>query len=211
MRRQSIPYHQWIVLDDGITSAPCTMGQTHIRLEDTRGKASLAKKLTYLMQHSEMIAGDYVAFIEDDDWYRANYLEVATQRCKEGYDIIGEGYALYYNVRSGGWLMHNNTAHASLCQTLISRKVFPELLKFTQTEDPFIDFYLWRDANSNLTRKVFLPTEYFPTLVGIKGMYPGYGIGHSSKMKHYDDTERNQLIALIGKADAALYSKYKNP
>lgn len=206
--RQSIPYHQWIVLDDGETPAKCTMGQTHLCFgEKTRGKQSLSRKLKLLMHRKEIIAGDALAFIEDDDWYSRNYLEVAAARLNEGHKIIGEGYAIYYNVRSSRWHRHGNDQHASLAQTVVHRDAFEDLAKVVEYDDcPFVDVRLWRDAAA--TRKVFLPEIDRPTLVGIKGIYSGYGIGHSRPLPNHD-ADREYFYYLVGREEGRIYDKYK--
>jgi hypothetical protein len=205
--RQTVPYHQWIVLDDGINPAPCTMGQTHLRFgEETRGKHSLSRKLKLLMKQADIITGDALAIIEDDDWYRSDYLAVAAKRLQEGFDIIGEGHAIYYNVRTLRWHFHTNEQHASLCQTVIRREAYGDLAKVVEKDDcPFIDVRLWRDSTAS--RKVFLPEPDKPTLVGIKGIYQGYGIGHSKPLPNYD-WDREYFRTLVGKEDAEIYSCY---
>jgi len=210
MERQSISYHQWIVLDDGVTPAKCTLGQTQLCFgEQTRGKHSLSRKLKLLMRQQEIITGDAIAFIEDDDWYSRNYLEVAAKRLQSdnGYGMIGEGRALYYNVRNSRWHLHTNDEHASLAQTVIHRCAFADLAKAVEhDDDPFIDVRLWR--NSNYTRKVFLPEPDRPTLVGIKGIYEGYGIGHSRPLPNKDKT-REYFYYLVGREEGRVYDKYK--
>lgn len=207
MKRQSITFHQWIVLDDGIVPATCTMGQTQLCFgEETRGKYSLSRKLKLLMRQQDLIVGDALAIIEDDDWYRADYLSTAVERLQQGYDIIGEGHALYYNVRSSRWHLHTNEQHASLCQTVIRRSAYADLAKAVENDDcPFIDVRLWRDTAGK--KNVFLPPTDKPTLLGIKGIYQGYGIGHSKPLPNYD-LDRSYFYKLIGKDDAKIYEHF---
>ena len=210
MKRQSIPYHQWIVLDDGRQPAELTLGQTHLCFGDaTRGKHSLSRKLKLLMRQREIITGDAIAFIEDDDWYSRDYLEVATKRLRQdgGYSMIGEGKALYYNVRNSRWHLHGNDQHASLAQTVLCRRAFDDLSKVVEhDDDPFVDVRLWRD--SKYARKVFLPEPDRPTLVGIKGIYQGYGIGHAKPLPNHD-TNREYFYHLVGREEGRIYDKYK--
>lgn len=210
MERQSIPYSQWIVLDDGNQPAKLTLGQTHLCFGDaTRGKHSLSRKLKLLMRQREIITGDAIAIIEDDDWYSRNYLEVAAKRLQEdsGYGMIGEGHALYYNVRNSRWHLHTNQEHASLAQTVIHRTAFDDLARVVENDDdPFIDVRLWRNAKH--TRKMFLPEPDRPTLVGIKGIYEGYGIGHSRPLPNHD-MDREYFYYLLGREEGRIYDKYK--
>lgn len=206
MARQTIPIHQWIVLDDGVNPAACSMGQLHLKFTDTRGKGSLSNKLARLMQRTELITGDALAIIEDDDWYSPNYLELAIQRFA-GYDMIGEGLALYYNVRRRWWHMHTNYAHASLCQTLIRRTAFPQFAKSVSVSNcPFIDTRIWADPNVK-SKHMYIPENGVPrTLVGIKGIYKGYGIGHDKPLPHQDPSYA-KLRELIG-VECDAYSGY---
>ena len=194
MARQTVSYFEWIVLDDGVTPAKCTMGQRHYRYDDTRGKGSLIGKLRKLMSESIPINGDAVAFIEDDDWYSPDYLEVAEKRF-EDYSVIGEGHAFYYNVRTRRWHQHDNAQHASLCQTLVRADAFPALKPMLDDSCPFLDIRIWRDMPAKYTKKLYIPGEK-KTLVGIKGIYQGYGIGHKHPLPNRDglmDKLRPQL------------------
>lgn len=205
MARQTVPIHQWIVLDDGVTPAKCTMGQRHMRFNDTRGKGSLANKLLKLMERSEVITGEAIAIIEDDDWYSKDYLEIATSRFKD-YDMIGEGLALYYNVRKKWWHMHTNYEHASLCQTLFRTTILPRFIKAVSNPCPFIDGRLWADKLIT-KKKLYIPENGVPrTLVGIKGIYTGYGIGHDKPLPHKDPSLA-KLKELVGD-DHSLYSPF---
>jgi len=202
MARQTIPYHQWIVLDDGLNPAKCTMGQIHLCYTKTRGKGSLANKLKLLLSDSSTITGDAIALIEDDDWYAPNYLELAASRF-EDYDMIGEGHALYYNVRRRWWHLHTNDRHASLCQTLIRRSGLEAFAACLNDPDPFIDVRLWK---TKLRSKLYLPEIDRHSLVGIKGLYPGYGIGHERPLPHLDP-QLSKLKKVIG-SESGVYAGY---
>lgn len=202
MKRQTVPYHQWIVLDDGLTPTNCTMGQTHLCYGGTRGRGSLANKLKLLFSDIGAITGDAVAIIEDDDWYAPNYLELAMSRFQD-YELIGEGYALYYNVRRRWWHMHTNKEHASLCQSLFTRSVFPAFRECLNDPCPFIDVRLWKLP---VKKKLYMPEADKHSLVGIKGLYPGYGIGHNRPLENLDP-QFAKIKKVIG-PEADHYAKY---
>lgn len=208
MSRQTVPIHQWIVLDDGVNPAKCTMGQVHMRFgDDTRGSYSLVRKIRALMKNPQIITGDAIAFIEDDDWYSKDYLQVAASRLGDYNDMIGEAYALYYNVRDSHWHLHTNDRHASFCQTVLKRSFFPELLRVVKDDsNPFIDVRLWGETDPSLKRTIYFPDPK-PTLVGIKGIYAGYGIGHTRRLANYDGGGW-KLRELIG-SDAQEYRKFR--
>lgn len=207
MARQTLAPFEWIVLDDGATPVQCTMGQRHYRFDDTRGKASLVLKLRKVIDGSIPVNGDVVAIIEDDDWYSPKYLEVAESRLSD-YEMVGEGNALYYNIRARRWYVHNNDRHASLCQTVFRPSLLPAMKPMVANTDPFLDWRLWFDLSPDHPKKVFLPeTHAQHTLVGIKGLYPGYGMGHKNIMPQ-PDLEMKKLISIIGAEDAKCYETY---
>lgn len=92
MQRQTRPPDQWIVVDDGeLDDTRVTCGQTLIRRhrQGTRpGDLLLANLRT--VWRSGVIAGDAVAFVEDDDWYGRDYLAVTVRRLEEGAPMVGQ-------------------------------------------------------------------------------------------------------------------------
>lgn len=189
VRRQSLRPVKWVVIDDGLTPTKCRAGQVHIYAPELRGTASLVNKLKAFVDDN-MLVGDAVAIIEDDDWYRPSYLETQAARLREGYEVAGEGCALYYNVAGRWWYSHTNVHHASLCQTVIKRSWLPALRSECGQENPFIDVRFW--ARTKDAGRVFMPGKNGPTTVGIKSMpgRVGYGMGHR--------TRHHQAVADLG-------------
>lgn len=212
MQRQSRPYDQWLVLDDGQVPTKCTLGQTHVQYNASfRGPGSLVTKLAHMIDN-KMVRGDVVAFIEDDDWYHLDYLGLAESRLRADFDMIGEGHALYYNVRYRWWYVHPNEEHASLCQTMLRTAVLPKMRKLLDDTSPFIDFRMW---NAIDRRKIYLPHQLH-TLVGIKSMpgRAGYGSGHRSPdgrdVGGVHDDDWIKLQELIG-TDVEFYKPFYVP
>lgn len=203
MRRQTIPIYQWIVLDDGKIPAICSMGQTHIYYNSTYGPQSLSKKINlFLKKDKNIISGEAVAFIEDDDWYSSFFLEKAISFIKD-FDMAGEGYAIYYNVRNRTWHNHHNRFHCSLAQTIIKTKKLNLIEKISANGNPFIDLGLWKEK---INKKIYLPTASNRTMVGIKGIYSGYSAGHAKPLPVKDQSMR-MLKSLIGN-DISFYKDY---
>jgi hypothetical protein len=208
MERQTVPYYDWIVLDDGEVPTVCTMGQAYIRCPEYRGRGSLVSKVLRVIE-SALPKGDALAFIEDDDYYAPDYLEAQSKRLASC-AVAGEGRAIYYNVAGRWWYAHQNMTHASLCQTVLRVEALPILLSVTRaSEDPFIDVRLWGAAKE--CGKVFDPDGH-PTLVGIKGMpgRSGYGCGHRHHAAAKQDPSLSHLKTLIGN-DASFYEPFYNP
>jgi|688.fasta_scaffold00095_14 hypothetical protein len=215
INRQTLPFHQWFVLDDGLTPADCASNQTQIFYSDTHGRLSLYKKLqSFFVNSSHLITGDLIAFIEDDDWYSPTYLEQAAQRIgNSNYEMIGEGHALYYNVRNRSWINYFNEGHASLCQTVIKKSVInsfiPHLSKLIESGTLNFCLDIWRE-NKDVNRKLFLPkSEESHNLIGIKGLYAGYQWHRSCFVQKNLDPNLVDLRRLIGE-DAENYMDYFN-
>lgn len=209
MRRQTRPIDQWIVVDDGSEPTRCTMGQTVIRLDaphNPNGHSFCAKFRAAI--NSGAIIGDSLAFIEDDDWYAADYLETLANKLGD-LDIAGESPALYYHVGQRGSWQHENMAHASLCQTAISRRLFPQLGHIAATGTRFIDLPLWQ--GSPVKRNLFRPVNGKRSCIGIKGMpgRAGLGAGHYAVEVYRPDHDLSFLRSLIGD-DADVYAPFAN-
>lgn len=204
MAKQTVKWHQWIVLDDGNVPTTCTMGQHYIYVPHLRGKGSMVGKLRLALL-GNIITGDSVVIIEDDDWYSSTWLAWCAEKMKT-FDLVGEGRNIYYNVRDRFWFIHNNMAHASLCATSMTRAVFPQLLRESGSLDPFIDVRLWQNFRGK--KRVF---ENRPALtVGIKAMPgpTGYGSGHGLISPGCSpDLEMKKLRDILGD-DAPSYAQF---
>lgn len=213
MARQTLQPVQWIVMDDGAVPTPCTMGQEYHHVPHMTGRSSLVEKIKWVLE-SNTIRGDALCFIEDDDWYAKDWLELCATNLASC-DVFGEGRAWYYNVQHRYWFAHGNLTHASLCATAIRKQVFPALLEEARrSKNPFIDVALW--GRRLLSRRVFDPqTVRRRRTVGIKSMpgRPGYGSGHSANgrdVSAVDDLELKLLAEQIGE-DAKDYAQYFKP
>ena len=223
--RQTFRDFEWIVLDDSKNPMVCTQGQTHIHTPETRAQGSLVCKMRNILQDKnargiyrdpgDLIRGDTVVMIEDDDWYAPNYLEKVVERIGDA-DLYGEGRAMYYNVMLRRWYPRANLDHCSLCATSFKRTVLPELYKQLWTIDPYIDMRMWFKADQNLRRKVWDPTESGRTYVGIKGMPGRKGYSPAHHPRHTEvlnatlDPNLEELHRLIGD-DADAYAPFYIP
>lgn len=213
MQRQTRMWDEWIVVDDGwapIEADICSATRViRPRRLWERGQNTLARNLLIGLAAS---TGDAIAFIEDDDWYSPDYLNYLIRAIEYGADIVGEGSSVYYHVPSRQSLLCGNTSHASLCQTIINRRIAPMFADLLQYNcEGFHDVSLWRMATE--ARNGFVPIVYpFNSLcVGIKGMpgRKGIGSGHRPNAEFWqqDNEQANYLQELIG-VDAANYLPY---
>jgi len=211
MARQSRGWHQWIVMDDGLRRQPVTMGQEYHYVPWMRGKGSLARKVRYVLDRG-LLTGDALVFIENDDWYGPDYLQWLASALEMD-SLVGEGSALYYNVRARWWSECGNFQHASLCSTALARFGWSYLHRLIAYDDnPFIDAQLW--GHYPWRKRVYDPMGFRHT-VGIKGMpgHAGYGSGHKCTPDHlswHSDCKLGFLEGVLF-GDAQAYAPFYQP
>lgn len=193
---------QWIVSDDGEIPAECRLGQTHI-LQPPASDFS-ASFQGNLLRGLEKVQGDKVVFIEDDDWYSADYLQIMSEWLDRG-DLAGEGNARYYNVATKRYRTCGNRDHASLCQTGIRADYVPALIARVRSHNTtFFDLRIWK--NWFVGRGKILRAESRISC-GMKGLpgKAGIGIGHRIDNRFPADDTGEILEHWIGPEDAAIY------
>ena len=184
---QTRPADQWLVLD-----GPEPM---HIKVADAIA--------------SGRVVGDAVLFTEDDDYIKPGWFKWCEDRIIRGYEIVGQGRALYYNVSHRWWSNCNNVRHASLCQTAISSRLLPQVYNIIDDFGcPWIDVQLW---NIECNKYLHLPKEEEMLVIGIKGLcgFKGYSREHRqvNGPDNIVDYDMSKLHSLIGD-DAKDYAKY---
>lgn len=185
--RQTRQPDQWLVL-----SGPEPM---HIKIANTIAEGA--------------IEGDIVLFTEDDDFIDSRWFAWCEEHIAKGYDIVGQGNALFYNVAHRWWNNCSNVRHASLCQTAIRRSLLPKVYNIcVDFGCPWIDVQLWNiDANKYL----HLPKEGEMLVVGIKGLCGSKGYSREHRQVNYEgnapDLDLSKLRSLIGD-DADLYERF---
>lgn len=160
---------------------------------------SLGIEMLLRMYNKDEIEGIFI--IEDDDYYKPEYLERMILRLK-GFFITGEKNTIYYNVAYRRYIDNGNIYHTSLFQTAFTVDALPNLEK--SYSDRFIDAALWNSLqNKNLFNEGNLS-------IGIKGMPGRYGIGagHGNAGNMIEDKDFSYLKLIIGGEDAKLYERY---
>lgn len=161
------------------------------------------------------IEGDIIAFIEDDDLYRADWLEWLEMQFNKGYDMVGEGNAVYYHVGNRWWSECHNVRHAALCQTALTKDMLPVLANVIQAYDsPFFDVRIWQ---VDCSKRLMLPkTPGDRHVIGIKGILsagrvPGYSGEHRDILPAGTNADPSllQLWRWAGQ-DAAAYSRFRD-
>jgi hypothetical protein len=146
MERQSFDGEvQWIVADGGDTPVTCRLGQTHIRTAPVEcGPESFRKNYNAALA---AVKFDRIVFIEDDDWYHADYLKRLSELFDHDVDVVGQCRPRYYNVRYRKYMIHTNaTRRTSLCQMGIrAASIIPMMRWLQEASIPiYFDSYFWR-------------------------------------------------------------------
>lgn len=198
MARQTVQPDQWIVADDGETAAPLTRGQLHLRRprKETGGASLAMNVLTALPK----IAGDIVIFVEDDDMYRGNHIEVCVKRLQR-HRATGCTWLNYYNLQANAWRRIRNSC-AALCNTAFRAECVPQMQRAAEQALErgiyHIDRLFWRQVGTAGLHEQ-------ETVIGIKGLpgLAGIGIGHRPDGKWKADPRRAKLREWLGEdADA---------
>jgi hypothetical protein len=149
-----------------------------------------------------------IFIIEDDDYYRPQYLERMMARFQH-VKVLGEMNTVYYNVYYRNYFINRNTSHVSLFQLAFRPEMIP--LFASCYRERFIDFKFFEKLHSNMyvhRGEVGLFNESNLAL-GMKGMpgRAGIGAGHGRLMNMLPDPQMLFLIKQI-QGDSELYTKY---
>lgn len=208
MSRQTRLPDQWVVVDDVEKPTKTTWGQEVLRPTPywEPGQRTLNRNLLWGL---DAIRTDYVAIIEDDDYYHPEWLETVCRHLDQ-VEMMGEGFTLYYNVQVRCWNQNTNNEHASLCATGFRSNLcspIQTLLERLPPKSPFVDHPIWMAYGRQGT---ILSTD---KVIGIKGLpgRTGCGTGHNRENAEgwpHSDHRLFYLRSLIGD-DADHYAGFQ--
>lgn len=194
---------RWVIVDDGPVPQKITFQRNGWELVIVRPEPFWSGNNT---QHRNLLAGlenitkgARLAFIEDDDYYPADWLETIDRELDRG-DLVGMIPNRYYNVKTGQTHECSNSRHSSLCSTAIKGEINYHVLK-TQTErcKKLIDIQIWKHCQN---RHTFNSIQ----VIGMKAMPGRGGIAGGHTM-----SEKNPCVDLqkwIGD-DAKYYERFR--
>ena len=195
MARQTFQDFEWTVVDDGERATVCTMDQKVVRPEPRWRPGQPSSQARNLIVGLDRCNSDYIAIVEDDDYYGPDHLARVMQELKTN-DLVGEHPALYYNIRHQAWREMGNKFHASMCQTAFRRIMIPIIQKVCQESEAYIDIRLWQRV-SPVNRNLY----WARNVIGIKGMPGRDGVSHlhrSNGLGWTEDTGFAKLREWIG-------------
>jgi hypothetical protein len=149
-----------------------------------------------------------IFIIEDDDYYRASYLERMMARFGN-FKVLGEMNTVYYNVLFRTYFVNRNTSHSSLFQIAF----IPEMLPLFKSclYDRFIDFKFYEKLHGReyVARGEVGFFNENNLALGMKGMpgRAGIGAGHGKLMNMHPDPNMIWLKQQI-QDDAKYYDGY---
>lgn len=168
------------------------------------GQNTQARNLLTASEIAKYYTSDCIFIIEDDDYYRSNYLSEMMLRLKDN-ALIGEIHTIYYNVKRNLWYQNKNVSHASLFEVAFTSQALPIFQRVCKQHVKFIDMrFFTLVKNSKLKINLF---DIVPHLaIGIKGLSGRAGIGYGHKMgegsynlgKMIQDKQRDKLKILLG-------------
>lgn len=174
---------QWIIVDDCEPATNITLPfgdyqNTWIRQEYYKGPKTWRQGLNTQRLNMDFaiphVKGDYVFVVEDDDYYREDFIE-AYLKLLQLYPAVGEGNAKYYNISERMYKEWNNYGHASLCQTGFRKELLVVFEDAVNAGELFMDCTLWRLLRErNLKPLLFANQDY---VIGMKGLPGRFGIG----------------------------------
>jgi hypothetical protein len=147
--------------------------------------------------------GEYLAIIEDDDWYSSHYLLWMLGRLDE--DVVGLNPTVYYHLPESKFAVLDHPGRSSLF-TVVGRTDFlrPKLEAAIRdgAGDPFVDLRLWPRLGSRAG------TVLSGGAIGIKHSWgPCLGQGHNPGLAvpWSRDTDRRWLRRMVGAGDLQFY------
>ena len=148
---------------------------------------------------------DFIAFIENDDWYAADYLEIMAANWKKygRPDIFGLRRTIYYHIHQAAWFPMNHITRSSAMNTIIK----PNLkIKWPLDHDPYTDIALWEQLNG---------ITHSPNKEICMGMKHGTGLcggaNHTDFMHRYInlDSDQSYLLSIVDNDSFKFYQQLK--
>lgn len=121
---------------------------------------------------------DLIAFIENDDWYHPEYLEIMAKMWEETGKplLLGTDYTVYYHLKLKKYFTFHHTNRSSAMNTVIRPNI--DNIDWGQEFDPYTDMHLWTKIGKEFgDRIVFHPDKHIS--VGIK-----HAIGKTGGFAH---------------------------
>lgn len=120
----------WIIADGSVTPVARVEYPNATVLDVPHHDNAIRSMMTNVMAALEHSSRSLVVFIEDDDWYRADYLKVMLGYFNHvpGLRLLGPNRAAYYHLRTRLLKIHENVNHSSLGTTVMHHACKPFIM-----------------------------------------------------------------------------------
>ena len=148
---------------------------------------------------------DIIAFIENDDWYSAQYLQQSVDIwMKSGKpDLIGRTHTVYYNINERAYFTMNHSNRSSAMNTLIKPRLD---IKWCKDTEVYTDLHLWYNVPN--IHKIIV--EQPLNCIGIKhGVGLCGGKNHTDYLHRYVNKDDN-MFWLMSIVDEESFNFYIN-
>ena len=212
---QTVQPDQWIVVNDGPEEYFYTRAQeVVIRAPEPNEGHSLPLNL---LAGLKSVNTDYLAIIEDDDWFHPEYLAAFGPWMDKGFDLMGFKPSRHFNLSSHRFRMFRKS-WCNLGSTVLKVETMKRALEAVCRGQASagrwgVDVGLWaiHGARHAILNNLVVPkgTREQPEAyhVGLKGLpgEPGIGMGHKATSGYVDPPSLPTLYAWIGKDAADRY------
>lgn len=127
---------------------------------------------------------DVICFMESDDWYSPNYIEIMVEEWKrQGRpDLLGMRETIYYHIRLFEYFPMQHEQRSSAMSTLIRADMD---FQWPNDNEPYLDSWLWMGPpQSSFKKALWLPEKEI--CIGIKhGEGMTGGNMHVDRLGHY--------------------------
>lgn len=157
----------------------------------------LRDRVKYGYDHAVSKGYDWITVIENDDYFKNDYLHRVTQQINNA-DFVGSEFSIYFNLRNRTWERTQHPNHSSLFCTSF-RVSAMQNFKWHLANKVFLDIDIWNYARRFRRAFTDLPAIGIKHGIGLCG-----GKGHKQTMPNKDPN----LDWLKSKVDETSYEFY---
>lgn len=174
-----------------------TMKPDHVLIVDYKPKSNQCDITErYRLAYHELYGKgfDCVLFMENDDYYRPEYIETMVNNwvIQGNPDLFGIAYTYYYHIGLSKYTRFDHPLRASMMNTLMKTNL---VVNWCADNYPYTDAHLWKSIKNRIT---FVPE--LPISLGIKhGIGMSGGNYHRTKLDRYthDDSNSHFLSSIV--------------
>lgn len=178
----------------------------HVNHEPETFAKDITQRYRIGYEHATSQGYDVCLFIENDDYYRPEYISSMLREweAQNKPDLLGTSYTIYYHIKLKKWFKIQHPLRASAMNTLIKCGL---QIDWCADSYPYTDMHLWK-FNQLLSKVIFTPKEILA--LGIKhGIGMEGGQWHTNRLERYTNNDA-YLDFLRSVVDESSFEFYKN-